>query len=403
MKVFVFDLLPYGENLDHLKVDGKLPAPLGKSTFKPSVQMRTYEEHLAAWAAMERAGFDGVGFNEHHGTPYGTMNSPNLLAASIAQRTKRMKICIYGNLLPIHEPLRLAEEIAMLDCLSNGRLIAGVARGAPREYRIYNIAMAQSRARFDECFEVMHKAWTQESFSYEGKFFSYKDVAIWPRPVQQPHPPIWVPVTGSKESIEWAAKWNVPITPGSSVQGGEARGDARRDIIRYYAECQAKFGRRVTPDHFVMPADCYIADSKEQAIKEYAPYVQYWYNTLYHFDHVTRENIEKGYYSAQSTEYMRDRSKSAVANDTAFAGDMTPERIAQQAQNAGWGTVDEIVERVIAAAEHCGASTVIISCNRGAMPQQMFLNQIRRLGAEVLPRLRAHVVTQVKLAEGIAD
>ncbi len=74
----------------------------------------------------------------------------------------------------------------MLDCLSNGRLIAGVARGAPREYRIYNIPMAQSRARFEECFEVMHKAWTEESFCHEGEFFSYKDVAIWPRPVQQP-------------------------------------------------------------------------------------------------------------------------------------------------------------------------------------------------------------------------
>ena len=403
MKVFIFDLLPYRQHLDHLKVNGELPRPLGRRYFTPAEQIATYAEHLDAWEEMERLGFDGIVMNEHHGTPYGTMNSPNILAASIIQRTKRMKVCIYGNLLPIHEPLRLAEEIAMLDCLSNGRLIAGVARGAPREYRIYNIPMSESRARFDECYEVMHKAWTEESFSHEGQFFSYKDVAIWPRPVQQPHPPVWVPVTGSKESIEWAAKWNVPITPGSSVQGGEAKGDARRDTIQYYAKCQAAHGRRVTPDHFIMPIDCYIADSKEQAVKEYAPHVQYWYNTLYSFDHVTRENIEKGYYSATSTDHLRQESKSAVANDSAFSAAMTLDALARQAENAPWGTADEIVERVIAAAEHCGAATVLISCNRGAMPQEMFLNQIRRLGAEVVPRLQAHKITRVKLAEGIGD
>jgi alkanesulfonate monooxygenase SsuD/methylene tetrahydromethanopterin reductase-like flavin-dependent oxidoreductase (luciferase family) len=248
----------------------------------------------------------------------------------------------------------------------------------------------------------MHRAWTEESFSFAGKFFNYKDISIWPRPAQQPHPPVWIPVTGSQESIEWAAKWNIPITPGSSVSGGERKGDARRDIIKYYAECQAKFGRRVTPDHFVMPIDCYIADSKAQAVKEYAPYVQYFYNTLYSFDHVTRENIQQGYYSDKSTDYMRKESKDAVANDTAYAGDVTLDGLARQAENFAWGTADEIVERVIAAAEHCGAENVIMACNRGALPQELFLNQVRRLGEEVLPRLRAHKITRVKFAEDVA-
>ncbi len=176
MKVFIFDLLQYGKHLDHLMVNGSLPRPLGRKHFDPEVMWRTYDEHLTAWAELERVGFDGVAVNEHHGTPYGSMNSPNLLAAAISQRTKKLKILIYGNLLPLHEPLRLAEELAMLDCLSNGRLIAGVARGAPREYRIYNVPMAELRARFDECFEIMRRAWTEDCFSFEGKFHSYKDV-----------------------------------------------------------------------------------------------------------------------------------------------------------------------------------------------------------------------------------
>lgn len=402
MKVFIFDLVPYAENLDHLKVNGALPRPLGKSYFKPEMAVRTYAEHLDAWAEMERVGFDGVGFNEHHATPYGTMNSPNLLAAAASQRTQRLKLLIYGNLLPLHEPLRLAEELAMLDCLSNGRLIAGVARGAPREYRIYNVPMSESRARFDECFEIMRKAWTEESFSYEGRFHSYKDVAIWPRPVQQPHPPVWVPVTGSKESIEWAAENDIPITPGVGALAGPVGIAAREDTIRHYAKCFAKAGRRVTPDHLNIQADCYVADSKAQAVKEYGPYVLYFHNTLFPFDHVTQENTQ-GYYSASARDYLRKESRQFAASDAPFSGGMTMEALARQAEHMPWGTADEIVERVIAEADEVGARTILLSCNRGAMPQEMFLNQIRRIGEEVLPRLQAHKVTRVKHAEGIGS
>ena len=188
MKVFVFDLLAYGEQLDHLKVGSELPYPLPRH-FKADVAVRTYAEHLEAWEEMDRLGYDGVGFNEHHCSPYGLMNSPNLMAAAAAQRTKRLKLLIYGNLLPLHEPLRLAEELAMLDCLSNGRLISGFARGIPREYQVHNVPLGDSRARFEEAFDIITRAWTEEIFSYQGKFWSYKDVAIWPRPVQQPHPP----------------------------------------------------------------------------------------------------------------------------------------------------------------------------------------------------------------------
>jgi alkanesulfonate monooxygenase SsuD/methylene tetrahydromethanopterin reductase-like flavin-dependent oxidoreductase (luciferase family) len=188
MKVFLFDLLAYGENLEHLRTGIELPYPLSKKHFKADVAVRTYAEHLAAWEEMDQLGYDGVGFNEHHCSPYGLMNSPNLMASAAAQRTKNLKLLIYGNLLPLHEPLRLAEELAMLDCLSEGRLISGFARGIPREYQVHNVPLAESRARFEEAYEIVTRAWTEDIFSYEGKFWSYKDVAIWPRPVQRPHP-----------------------------------------------------------------------------------------------------------------------------------------------------------------------------------------------------------------------
>src|SRR5204862_2616339 len=259
MKVLVFDLLAYGEQLDHLKTGSELPYPLPKRHFKPAVAQQTYAEHLAAWEEMDKLGYDGVGFNEHHCSPYGLMNSPNLLAPSAAQRTKNLKLLIYGNLLPLHEPLRLAEELAMLDCLSNGRLISGFARGIPREHNVFNVPMRESRARFEEAWEIIRRAWTEESFSYAGEFWQYKDVAIWPRPVQQPHPPVWVPVTASKETIEWAGKYDIPITPGLAPTRG-----VREDIIGYYAACLARHGHRLTPDHLIIQANAYVADSKAQ-------------------------------------------------------------------------------------------------------------------------------------------
>jgi Luciferase-like monooxygenase len=145
MQVFGFDLLAYPEHMDHLKVDGELPYPLPKQHFRPDMAVRNYAEHLDAWVQMEELGFDGIGFNEHHTSPYGLMTSPNLMAAAASQRTHRMKLLFYGNLLPIHNPLRLAEELSMLDCLSNGRLISGFARGIPREYVAYGVAW-QNRA-----------------------------------------------------------------------------------------------------------------------------------------------------------------------------------------------------------------------------------------------------------------
>jgi alkanesulfonate monooxygenase SsuD/methylene tetrahydromethanopterin reductase-like flavin-dependent oxidoreductase (luciferase family) len=329
------------------------------------------------------------------------MNSPNLLVASIAQRTKKLRLMMLGNLLPLHDPLRLAEELAMLDCLSNGRLEAGVARGAPREYRIYNLPLHESRARFDEAYDIMHKAWTEESFSYQGKFNSYKDVAIWPRPVQQPHPPVWAPV-GSKESVEWAARNDVGITPGG------APGAGRADTIRHYAKVQAEHGRKVTPAKINIQMQCYVADSKEQAIEEMGPYQMYLSNTLLPFDHAdSMEDIRKaGYYTAQSQSHLSTPPQVTVAGGGAkgpWGGGMTMERWRGMAQMGAFGTPDEVAQKIIAAVDEAGAGTVMLVCNPGAMPQEMFLRQIERLGKEVVPRLQAHKVLRVKAAEGIGD
>ena len=389
MKVFVFDLLPYSEHLDHLKSGKELPWPLPRRHFKPEVAVRTYSEHLSAWEAMDRLGYDGVGFNEHHTSPYGLMNSPNLLAAAAAQRTQRLKLLMYGNLLPLHDPLRLAEELAMLDCMSNGRIVSGFARGIPREHNVYRVPLADSRARFEEAWEIIYRAWTEEVFSYEGRFWSYRDVAIWPRPVQQPHPPVWVPVTGSKETIEWAGRHNIPITPGLAPLRG-----LREDIINYYARCLGQHGHRLTPDHLIIQASTYVADSKAQAVREAGPHLLYFNQTLFSHGNITETSLQRdaGYLSSSSFDYLRPENLPAVSGARERYRDMTMADVEREAEHMPWGTADEVIERITAAADHAGAATVLVNMNRGAMPHEMFMEQVYRFGSKVLPALKGHTV-----------
>lgn len=396
MKVFVFDLLAYDANLDHLKEGTELPYPLPKRHFDAATAVRTYEEHLEAWELLDELGFDGVGFNEHHCSPYGLMNSPNLMAAAAAQRTKRLKLLIYGNLLPLHEPLRLAEELAMLDCLSQGRLISGFARGIPREYQVHNVPLAESRARFEEAYDIITRAWTEEVFSYRGRFWSYEDVALWPRPVQQPHPPVWIPIVGSKESIEFAGARDIPITPGL----GRAQG-LRDDIIRYYAKCLAQNGHRITPDHLSLGITAYVADSKEAALKEYGPHILYFNRTLFSHGNFTETEKQRqtGYATTASTDYVRPENLRAAANLREDFRNMTMRDLERVAQEMPLGTAEEVAARIIEAADSAGANQVQLALNRGALPHRLFMQQIRRFAAEVLPILQAHEVKTVPAAE----
>ena len=391
MKVFAFDLLPYGEHLGHLREGTELPWPLPKKHFDPKVAAKTYEEHLQAWTLMDDLGYDGIGFNEHHTSPYGLMNSPNLMVAAAAQRTKRLKLLVYGNLLPIHDPLRLAEELAMVDCLSEGRLISGFARGIPREHNVYHVSMKDSRPRFEESWEIIKRAWTEEVFSYEGVYWSYKNVAIWPRPYQQPHPPVWLPVTGSKESIQFAGREDIPITPGLVPHLG-----VRHDIVNYYAQCLNENGHHITPNHLILPADAFVADSRPKAVKQAGPYSLYFNQTLFSHGNITEASLQQqqGYINSDAYDYVRPENRAFMSGNRENYRNMTLEDV-ERNENLAWGPANEVRDRLLESAEAVGANILLISFNRGAMPNNMFMEQLRRFGKEVLPDLQAHEVKSV--------
>lgn len=269
MKVYNFDLLAYP------LVPESIPrTPVPSSYFDSAVGVRNYREHLEEMAFCEGLGFEGVVFNEHHYSAYGTMPSPNLIASALTQRTSRIKIGVLGNILPLrNHPVRVAEEYAMIDCLSGGRLIAGFVRGIPAEYVWYNVNPAESRERFEEAFEVIMTAWTKPLWSYHGKFFQFENCALWPRPLQQPHPPIWV-AARSAESIEWCVKRRIPIAQVYQTTS------QIEDTFNYYRKVARGEGWEPTPDYFILTRHIYVDETDEKARRVAEPSLRYFFTLL---------------------------------------------------------------------------------------------------------------------------
>jgi alkanesulfonate monooxygenase SsuD/methylene tetrahydromethanopterin reductase-like flavin-dependent oxidoreductase (luciferase family) len=146
--------------------------------------------------------------------------------------------------------------------------------------------------------------------------------------------------------------------------------------------------------------DCYVADSKAKAIAEYEPYLLYFFNTLLTYGQVYADKIQKGYFSQRAFDKFREGKKGTLADDTTVFTEWTSETVRHMLEFWPVGTADECAEKIIAECDEAGAQSVLLVINRGGMPQEMYLNQIRRIGAEVLPRLKKHQVTSVRFAEG---
>jgi len=155
-----------------------------------------YAEMLDLIALGDTLGFDVAWLAElHFGGAFSLLASPLMVAPVIAQRTRRIRIGTAVTLLPLHHPLSCAEQAATADILSGGRLEFGVGRGSiPSQFHGFRVAVSENRARFDEALEIIRRAWTRERFSYRGRFYQVEDVAVVPRPLQRPHPPIRVAV-----------------------------------------------------------------------------------------------------------------------------------------------------------------------------------------------------------------
>ena len=208
MQVTLFHLMPYAElDLEAARRNGTVWVKLPNRHFDPQKGHKLYNRYLDELEYGEELGFDALGVNEHHQTAYGLMPSPIVTASALARRTSKVKIAILGSALPLRShPLTVAEEHAMIDVISGGRLISGFVRGIGAEYHTFGVNPTFSHDRFHEAHDLIVRAWTEPGpFAFQGRHYNVQYVNLWPRPYQKPHPPVWIPSQGSKETIDWAS------------------------------------------------------------------------------------------------------------------------------------------------------------------------------------------------------
>ncbi|HCG90814.1 MAG TPA: LLM class flavin-dependent oxidoreductase [Dehalococcoidia bacterium] len=186
---------------------------ISNSHYDPLVGAGLYNRYLDEKMYAEEMGFEAFMLNEHHSTPFCMQGVTNIGAAILARQTKKAKIIILGNVLPIwDDPLWLAEQLSMIDMISYGRLVSGFVRGGGRESFAHNAPPHFNRERFEEAHDFIIKAWTEPGpWRWEGKHYQYRYVNPWARPLQQPHPQIWIPSTVSVETVKWTAEHRYPL------------------------------------------------------------------------------------------------------------------------------------------------------------------------------------------------
>jgi alkanesulfonate monooxygenase SsuD/methylene tetrahydromethanopterin reductase-like flavin-dependent oxidoreductase (luciferase family) len=261
MKFSVFNGMPYGRTR---MAGNRWPVP--NQYFEPEQAKRAVANCLAEVEMEDELGFDWIACAEHHYSSFNLAPNVAVLASALTQKVKRAKIAILGALIPLTgNPVRIAEEYAMIDNLSGGRLVAGLLRGAPYEYLVYNVNPAESRSRFEEAWDLILRAWTDTMpFGWEGKHYHYRHISIWPRPLQQPTPPIYVSGS-SKESGEFAARKKVGL--GLAFTNRALASEA----ARYYREKCAEYGWTPTTEQIVYQVPIYVGETDEQAYEAVRP------------------------------------------------------------------------------------------------------------------------------------
>jgi alkanesulfonate monooxygenase SsuD/methylene tetrahydromethanopterin reductase-like flavin-dependent oxidoreductase (luciferase family) len=217
---------------------------------------------LDQFELADQLGFDWVTVAEHHFAPMSLTPNPSVLAGALTQRVKRAKIAVLGATVPILNPIRVAEEFAMLDSLTGGRLVAGMLRGTSNEYVTYGINPSESRGRFEEAMDLIIRAWTEpQPFGWQGRYYEFRTISIWPRPVQSPYPSIFISGS-SPESGDLAARKRLHLGLAFTTV------PLARKAVSHYRERASAYGWEPTPDHVLYRLTVHVADTDEQAMAD---------------------------------------------------------------------------------------------------------------------------------------
>jgi alkanesulfonate monooxygenase SsuD/methylene tetrahydromethanopterin reductase-like flavin-dependent oxidoreductase (luciferase family) len=333
-------------------------------------EAQAFSESFEQVDAAEQAGLDVMWLAELHTSPErSVLAAPLSIASAIAARTKRMKIGIAVQVLPLCHPLRIAEEAATVDHISHGRLIFGIGRsGFPRTYQAYGISYAESRERFAEVTEIIKRAWTQERFSFDGQFYHFEDICLVPKPYQQPYPELRVAVN-SPDTFEQTGTQGYPIFVATRL------GDLTELVpnLRVYRDAWAKAGHPGNGKVYLR-VPVYVARTEQQAREEPRESVMHFYR------------------------YLGQRIEQSASQEGARAIENRAER-GQRLQNIDYdevvrskiivGTPAMVTDRLAQLREELGLSGILAEMNCGMqISHERVVGSLRMMCEEVIPGFR---------------
>ncbi len=246
----------------------------------PRSEAAIINDEMEQLVLAEALGFDAVWIAEHHYSRYGMAGSPQVFLANLAARTKTIRLGTAVSVLPFNHPLRTAEDFAVVDVLSGGRLNFGVGRGyQPGEFVNLGIDQDKSRDMFTEALDVILAAWTQERVNHDGRYWTIDDAEVLPKPVQDPHPPLYVACTSGETNV-WAGRRAYPVMRAPMVPNRDVRAanDEYRREARAAGQSEGCVNRALSES--AVMKHVVVAPNDEEAITLARPYVEWYYNYL---------------------------------------------------------------------------------------------------------------------------
>jgi alkanesulfonate monooxygenase SsuD/methylene tetrahydromethanopterin reductase-like flavin-dependent oxidoreductase (luciferase family) len=305
---------------------------------------------------LEKLGFDQAWVTEHHFGGYGgTLPHPPTFLSAVAAKTSRIRLGVAVAVLPLHDPLELAECYAMADVISNGRLDFGIGKGSePVEFQKFGASREQATQRFSETAEIIRQAWSDAPVHFHGEFFHYDGVNVLPKPVQRPHPPIWVGATRNEETFRWAGKMGYELM---TVPFVHPTTDAMHGLVKIYRDELARAGHDFVKREVLGKFHIYVSDSFERGMREAEPFMKN-YHDLHAAADPNRKLTERDIGHHMTRGFI-------------IVGD--PERCSDTIQR--WH-------------EEAGITIFSGTFHFGGMPQEVALRNIRLFAERVIPSLK---------------
>lgn len=374
MQVYYFSEFPYHEYPEaESEKYPSLRLTFPNTYYDSHTAHSLFHRYLDEYQYCEEMGFDGLMLNEHHNTPSCMNGTMNLIGAILARNTRHARILLLGNILPIWEnPVRLAEEVAMLDVLSNGRLISGFVRGTGIETLATNTNPVYNRERFEEAHDLIIKTWTTPGpFRWEGKHYHFRVVNPWIIPIQKPHPPIWVPGTASPETAEWAGRHGYTYVAFLTSM------DMTEELFGMYRRSAHAAGYEPGPEHFGYLLCCYVADTQAKAEEEARHFIWRMGPTL----RGPAEYFAPVGYRSQAGARMAQRRQGRPLSQQTF-------QELQDNYHIVAGTPDTVLKKLRYLKDRVHMGHLIFYGQESRMSHEATMRSIELFGKEVMPAVR---------------